>query len=188
MPNLNAQHLAPATGGYEPQRTYNWELEIALDDAGDQFIISQSLDSFSLPSESQGVIELNHGNEIRYVPGKVRWDAMPLVLKDFVDIGTANALIKWRRLCYNVESGSVGLARDLKKQADVLLRAPDGSVSRFWKLLGLWPMQVRFGDLSMASEDYVRIEVTLRPDRCMPGPGLNTGLSGLNVGVLTPAL
>jgi hypothetical protein len=173
---------------FEPQRKYDWALEIALDDAGDQVIILQSLESAELPKEENEEIELHYASEVRYVAGKVKYETIPLVLKDFVDIGTANAIIKWRRQVQNAETGSTGLARNYKKNADLSIFAPNQSVTRIWKLIGVWPQKVEYGVLDMKENDKVDITVTLRYDRAVPSVGLNSGLSGLNAGVLAPPL
>lgn len=185
---LTANHLAPSKGFFEPQRTYNWSLEIALDNAGDQILIMQGLESFAAPEESNDEITLNYGNEKRYVAGQAAFSTAELVLKDFVDMGVANAIIKWRRQVYNAETGSVGLARDYKKNADLTLMAPNQSVVRIWKLQGIWPSKVHYGDLNMATNGNVLVKVTLRYDRAIPGSNLSVGLAGINAGILTPPL
>lgn len=185
---LNAQHLAPAQGFFEPQRKFDWSLEIALDDAGDQVIIMQSLEAMSPIRESNDEIELNYTNESRYVAGKAKYQECELRVKDFVDIGTANAILKWRRQVYNSETGSIGLARDYKKTADLSLFAPNQSVVRIYKLIGIWPKSYDTGDWNMSANEAGFISVVLRFDRMVPGVGLNTSLSGLNAGILTPPL
>lgn len=185
---LSANHLAPAKGFFCPQLQSNFSLEIALDDAGDQMLIMQGLESFDAPTESSQEITLDYANEQRFVAGKTQYHTSELKLKDFVDMGVANAVIKWRRQVYNPESGSVGLPRDYKKSADLTLSAPNGSAIRIWKLFGVWPQSVHYGTLSMTSNDKVLISVTLRYDRAVPGSNLTQGLGGINAGVLTPAL
>ena len=185
---LNAQHLAPAAGFFEPQRKYDWSLEIALDDAGDQVVIMQSLESCGGVKMSIEEIPLHYAAETRYVPGKVTFEEMELKLKDFVDIGSANALLKWFRQVYNPETGAVGLARNLKKNADLTLFAPDQTIVRIYKLIGLWPKKFEHGDFSMSENGMVLLTASLRYDRAIPGTGLNQSLSGINVGVLSPAL
>lgn len=185
---LSANHLAPSKGFFEPQRSYNWSLEIALDNAGDQILIMQGLEAFSAPNESSEEIPLHYGNETRWVSGKASFAAPELTLKDFVDQGVANAVIKWRREVYNAETGSVGLARNYKKSADLTLMAPDQSSVRIWKLKGIWPTAVHYGDLNMTSSSNVLIRVSLRYDRAIPGSNLSTDLGGINAGTLTPPL
>jgi hypothetical protein len=188
MAIMSAQHIAAASGFYEPQRGNNWCIEIALDDAGDQVVIMQCLDSIAGIRESNEAIEIHYGNEVRYVAGKTRYQPIDLVVKDFVDIGAANALLKWRRQVYNPETGSIGLAREYKKNADLVLVAPNQTISRYYKLIGVYPESYNSGNLSMGSNEQVLVTVTLRIDRMVPGSGLNTALSGLNIGSLTGAL
>lgn len=186
---LSANHLAPAKGFFEPQRTYNWSLEIALDDAGDQILIMQGLESFAAPTESNDEIPLHYANEVRYVAGKASYTAPELTLKDFCDMGVANAVIKWRRQVYNPETGSIGLARDYKKNADLTLMSPNQNSVRIWKLYGVWPIRVSYGDgLTMGTSGVVLIKVSLRYDRAVPGSNLTQGLAGINAGILTPPL
>lgn len=185
---LSAQHLAPSKGFFEPQRSFNWSLEIALDNAGDQILIMQGLEAFSAPNESNEEIPLHYGNEVRYVAGKASFAQAELTLKDFVDQGVANAIIKWRRQVYNAETGSIGLAKDYKKSADLTLMAPNQSAVRIWKLHGVWPVSVHYGDLNMTSSSNVLIRVSLRYDRAFAGSNLTQDLAGINAGVLTPPL
>lgn len=182
----SAEHIAPSKGSFEPQRTYNWSFEVALDDAGDQLLIMQGLESFRAPKVGVEEIELNYANEKRYVAGKAIYEPLPLVLKDFVDQNVANAVEKWRQQVYNPVSGSIGLAKDYKKVADLVLYAPDQSISRFWKLFGIWPLDVDYGELDMNNSDKVLITINLRYDRHEAGTGLNDDLGGVNVGFDTP--
>lgn len=188
MAFLSAQHLGPAKGFFEIQKTFNWGLEIALDDAGDQVLIMQGLESFELPKESNDEIVADYANERRYYAGKAEFQPIPLVLKDMVDMGVASAIIKWRRQVYNAETGSIGLARDYKKNADLTVISSDQRTTRIWKLLGIWPQSVDYGRLDMTASEKVLITVTLRYDRAIPGQNLTDGLSGLNSGFLVPPL
>ena len=185
MALLNANFLAPSKGFFEPQRQFNWALEIALDDAGDQQLIVQGLETFDGVSESNEEIELQYANEKRYVAGQATYEAAPLVLKDMVNIGIAAAIIRWRRQVYNPETGSIGLARDYKKNADFTIVAPDQSSVRIWKFVGMWPQAVKYGSMDMTASEKVTIEVTLRYDKAIPSTGLNSGLGGINVGQVT---
>lgn len=184
----SAEHIGPALGGFEIQRDYNWSLEIALDDAGDQLLIMQALQGFSAPKVSQEVIELNYSNERRKFPGRAIHEPLTLVLADFVDQGVAAAVARWHRECYNPETGSVGLASALKKNADLVLYAPDVSSARFWKLFGCWPQNVEYGELAMDGSDFVKINVTIEYDRAVAGQGLNEQLGGINVGFDDPPI
>jgi hypothetical protein len=187
MQPLSAQHIAASQGYYSPQLKANWSLEIALDDVGDQMIVLYSLESLSPLIETSEPIELNYANEVRYVAGRTRYQEMELRVKDFVDIGTANALEKWRRLVYNPENGSVGLPRDYKKNADLTISASNGSVVKIYKLVGVWPMTYNHGEFNMSANEAIFITCTLKYDRAVPGAGFS-GLGSLNAGVLVSPL
>ncbi len=133
--------------------------------AGAGNAIELALDSTSLPTHMVEEIELNYLNEARYVAGRARYEAIPLVCKDMVDVGVATALKTWMEQVHNPFTGKVGLARDYKKTADIILIAPDGTLERTWKLHGAFPTAVNYGQLDMNSNEIVRIEMNIRFDR-----------------------
>lgn len=182
---LNADFLGASKGFYEPQRTFNWALEIALDDAGDQNLIVTGQESFDGVTMGTEEIEIPYANEKRYFAGQAAFEASTLVLRDMVDIGIAEAILRWSFQVYNPETGSIGLARDYKKGADLTIYAPDQSIVRIWKFEGMWPQQVKHGGFDMTSSDKINIEVNLRYDKALPSTGLNTGLGSINVGNVT---
>jgi len=185
MPLLSADFLGASRGFFEPQRTFNWSLDIALDDAGDQNIIVQGLESFDGFTEGNEEIELQYANEKRYFAGQAVYESSSLVLKDYVDQGVAEAIWRWRYQVRNPETGSIGLAKNYKKQADLTIAAPDNSIVRIIKFIGMWPVQFKHGPWDMTTSGKTTIEVTLRYDKVIPGTGLNTGLGSINLGSVT---
>lgn len=133
--------------------------------AGGGGVIELALDSSSLPTHGVEEIELPYLNERRYVAGRAMYEAIPLVVKDMVDIGVATACKAWFGQVHNSSTHKVGLARDYKKTADILLISPEGSLIRTWRLYGCWPTAVNYGELDMNSNDVVRIQMNLRFDR-----------------------
>ena len=163
----SADMLAAQNGGFEPQRQSNWELIIAPPGgAADAEAIKLAIISSSLPSESSDEIELNYGNEKRYVAGKTTFEAIPLVINDFVDKTIRDIFVRWRRNVYKAKSGAIGYARDYKVDATIVLYGPDGvSDVRECKLFGCWPQAVTGGTLDHASSEPVQMEVQLRYDK-----------------------
>jgi hypothetical protein len=159
----SASHIAAAGGTFEPQRGNNWSIEINLGKDKDPIIMS--LMSLPLPAESNEEIEIQYQNEKRYVAGQATIDAVSLVVRDYVDADTRAAIMRWRAKVYDPASGKVGLAKDYKKNADIIMTAPDGSSERVCKLYGVWPQMVNSGNLDMSSAEPVTIEVTLRVDK-----------------------
>ena len=157
-----ADHLANEKGDFEPQRTSNWEFEIAVTGGA---TIKLSMVSGALPNETNEPIELNYGNEKRYVAGKVSFETFPLVCRDYVDQSTRDDIIEWRRLVYDPATGSVGLASDYKKDATITLYDPEGTAIRRCRLKGCWPSAVNHGALSYEEDGAINIEVTIRYDK-----------------------
>jgi hypothetical protein len=176
MPEIvSADHLAQAEGLFEPQRQSDFAITINGLEGADN--IQLALESSALATESNEEIELHYVNERRYVAGKAMYETVPMVIKDFVDVQVRDAIMKWRRSVYNpgpgdvtvggiiIPQGGVGLAKNYKKRADIILYAPDGSLERVQTLIGCWPQQVTGGTLDMTASDKVTIELTLRFDR-----------------------
>lgn len=159
--------LSQAKGLFEPQRKYNFSVEIFLPNQKDQENIQLAVESFALPNDRSEVITLNYGNIVRYVAGKTSFQARSLVLKDFVDVGTAQALSKWRQRVYNPLTDSMGLARDYKSIATIVLGAPDGTHERYWDLIGIWPSEVQWGDIGQ-DNGLVMITATIQMDKAIP--------------------
>ena len=162
---MTADRLAAGGGDFEPQRTNNGMLYIEGMNDGD--LLQLSLETFPLPKQSNGLIEMDFINEKRKVAGKVIIDDLEVQFKDFVDRETAKVLWDWRLLVYNPVTGQIGLARNYKKNGIMTLFAPDGSYQRIWELKGLWPMNMDPGDIDMAGEDIVRINMSIAIDKAV---------------------
>lgn len=170
-------HLAQAKGVFEPQRQSNFLIHLHLGDGASASYIMLSLEASSLPTESNEEVSLEYLNIRRYVAGKTMYDTIPLVVKDMVDVNVAAAVVAWRQAVYNPITDQIGLAKNYKKRATIVLFAPDGSHERTWDLIGVWPMSVNYGVLDMTSSDKVTIETVLRYDKAIP----DVGASALSV-------
>jgi hypothetical protein len=161
----SADHIAGQAGTFEPQRQNNWSLEINIGTAADKDLVVMGLRAFALPNESNEDIEIPYQNEVRHIAGRYALDASTLVVNDFVDQDTRGALMRWRAQVYDSHTGKVGLAKNYKKTANVVMTAPDGSSRRVCKLIGCFPLSITGGNLSMESADPVQIEASIRYDK-----------------------
>jgi hypothetical protein len=180
---VHAQHIAPASGLFEPQRTFDWSLEIHGLPGDDQQLVVLSLQAGFLPFGNNEEIEIPYGNERVWVAGKANWDRGQVICRDYVDRPVALALHTWRKTVYNPNDGTIGWATDYKKEADVVLTSPTGGSERIWHLVGLWPVAVNFAEngLDMANNDQVRIGIQMRYDRAyglgdQPGGSMTTAV------------
>jgi len=175
---MSADHIAAEAGSFEPQRSNNFSIEIALE-AADKDLIIMGLQSVPLPNESNDEIEIQYQNEKRYIAGQYTIDSTTLIVRDFVDQDTRGALMRWRKKVYDPATGQVGLAADYKKSANIVLTAPDGSEKRVCKLKGTWPQALTGGNLAMDASDQVLVELTLRVDKAIWDlPGASGGGAG----------
>jgi len=167
IPNLG-NFLGQAKGLFEPQRKYNFNVEFYIPGQRDAEMISLAIETLSLPTENHNRIELNYGNVKRYVPGKASYDESQMVCKDFVDAGTAAALYNLSQKVYNPVTDTVGLARDCKFLATVVLAAPDGTHERFYDLIGVFIASIKPGDLSVTANEINFVTVSLSVDKVIP--------------------
>lgn len=173
---LGASHLATET--WEIQRTNNFEISIAgLDTmvgSGSSRLITLAVESGFLPAENSNVVELNFGNTLVKVAGTTTYNNGSLVIKDAIQEDVENIIRKWRKHVFDPEGDvlgtpdAVGLAFNYKKDARVIQYAPDGSMERTWKLIGVWPSSVDYGPLDYTSAGAKKtISITLEYDKAI---------------------
>jgi hypothetical protein len=177
---------ADALNSLEPHRMNNWTLEVpGLDDAnGNSSSLVLGLQSFQLPNETSDLIEIYYLNERRQYAGRTIYDGGSLTLTDWIDQGTAEVIRKWRKLCYDPETGRVGIKTDYAKRGIINLYAPgspgtlgSGSpiVTRKWELINLWPVSVAWGALDMQASDKIQIDVQFVYDKAKTPKGDSFG-------------
>jgi len=158
---ISADHIAKQSGAFEPQRKNNFTVRIS---AGAS-MIQLALDSFPLPKESNGIIDINYGNEVRKVAGIATFENLELVVKDFADQPVMESLVTWRKQVYDASTGEIGLAKEYKQQGEVTMMAPNGSLLRTWRLEGCWPSSMDPGGGDMNANENNKITVVITIDR-----------------------
>ncbi len=190
---LTADHIAGSAGGFEPQRQNNFSLEIHGLPGGDsdrQSIIL-SLQSLSeIPGSQNATIAIPYQNETRYVAGKATVEAFQMVLRDYVDAETRDAIIRWRRLVYDAgvqgANGRIGLAKEYKKEGYIRLHGPDSDEPagrRIATLVGIWPTHDPKGNPDMSADEQMTFEVTLQVDKVV-WAGVSAGGGGGGIGAV----
>lgn len=159
---LGASHLASA--GWELQRRNNFEISISGVGESER-LLTLAVVSGSLPSESNNPISVQYGNSEVKVAGTYTIQSGTLVVRDFLQKDTEALIEEWRSLVYNKETDAVGFAANYKKQARVVQFAPDGSYERTWKIEGVWPSSVSYGDVGQTDNSIKEINITLEYDK-----------------------
>jgi len=186
MADLTANHIGQALGGFEPQRKNNFSFEVDVPFAGGRTLIKLALSAAFIPKiEMDSPILINYQNEQVQFAGKPKpAGSGTMKFHDYVDQNVRDALLSWFYLVYNPINGAVGLASQYKRDASIVLYAPDGSYSRLWKLKGCWPSSFDFGEVSYADNGEVEISMTMNYDKPVPlkGNGSNLDITGVQIG------
>lgn len=127
-------------------------------------------------------IEVQHLNEIIYLPGKPEWKTITLTLYDLHRNLTSNPVFDWLLKMYNPESGNFYTFNKFKKSKAYLeLYGGCGELLEEWAFESIWPQDIQFGDLDMDSSDVVTCDLTLRYDRAYLRYGANnTSINDFN--------
>ena len=161
---MSASHLAPAGGGFEPQRVFNWVL--ILPGVDDPELIRLSVEKVQLPRLSTAVMHLRYMNEDVKVSGGASVDSNSIVCRDFVDRQTLKVLNKWMEQVHDPATGKIGYASDYKKQATIQLVDPKGEIKRQVVAKGVWPSSISFNDLDYNIDSgEVKVTLTLQVDK-----------------------
>lgn len=161
---LGASHLASA--GWEIQRRNNFEISIPGVGESER-LLTLSVVSGALPTESNEVITLNYGNTNVKVAGVANTEGGTLVVRDYLQKDVEKMVDEWRATVYNKSTDGIGFAANYKKQARIVQFAPDGTYERTWKIYGVWPSQVTYGDMSNTDGNTKEIQITLQYDKAI---------------------
>jgi hypothetical protein len=145
---------------FEPKRKNRWVFAIEGIDA---FILKTA----SRPSFTIGEQEINFINAKRYVAGKMTFDTMSVTLHDPIAPSGAQQVMEWIRTHYESVSGRAGYADFYKRDCQLKLLDPVGTVVELWDIKGAFLTNANFGDLSYDAEDPADISLTIRFDNCV---------------------
>lgn len=161
---IDARHIASAAGAFAPQTQDAWFIEISdLAEDGAE-LIRLSCQAGQLPNENNDVVVIPHGNTESKYAGKLHFEDVPITVRDYVDRKTRDAILAWRRLVANPETGSIGLPSAYKRRAELIIQSQDGSIVRRATLHGAWPSAMNSGSLDHGSSEQVEIEMTITFD------------------------
>ena len=178
---IGAYHMI-GDDSYEPQRNNNFEMHIyglnnlfTVDD-NRRIIPSVAEETLILSTVSVGEIATDVGIiEIPYGNTKVKFAGLPsfsnadIVHNDYIGKATERIIAAWHGVVFNPNTEKIGRATEYKKLALLIETAPDGSSAREWRLEGVWPKSVRYGNYSYDGNGTVRqITMTLAYDRAIP--------------------
>ena len=145
---------------FEPKRKNRWIFAL---EGIDSFLI-KTVNRPSITIEEQ---EIAFMNSRRYVAGRANFDALSLTLHDPIAPSGAQQVMEWIRTHYESVSGRAGYADFYKRDCQLKLLDPVGTVVELWDIKGAFLTSAGFGDLDYGSEDPTEISLTLRFDNCV---------------------
>jgi hypothetical protein len=145
---------------FEPKRKYRWVFNI------------EGIDAFLMKTATRPTFNTSEQaipfiNSTRYVAGKTTFDTISIALHDPIAPSGAQQVMEWVRTHNETVSGRAGYADFYKRDCQIKLLDPVGTVVELWDLKGCWLQSAAFGDLSYEDEAPVDVTLTMRFDNCV---------------------
>ena len=137
---------------FEPKRKNRWVLMIEGIDA-------YILKSTARPTITTEPVEIPFINPTRYLAGKTKFSAISCTLHDPIAPSGAQQVMEWIRLHYESVSGRAGYADFYKRDIQLKMLDPVGTVVELWDIKGAFILEANFGELTY--EDGMPTEITL---------------------------
>jgi hypothetical protein len=145
---------------FEPKRKNRWVFAIEGIDA---FLMKTA----NRPSYSTNETTIPFINSTRYLAGKTTFDTMSVTLHDPIAPSGSQQVMEWIRTHFESVSGRAGYADFYKRDCQLKMLDPVGTVVELWDIKGAFLTQAQFGDLSYDGDDPQEISMTLRFDNCV---------------------
>jgi len=100
------------------------------------------------PEVSTEEVALNWINSTRYIAGKTTFGTLSVTLFDAISPSGAQQVMEWIRLCYESVSGRAGYPDFYKRDIQIKMLDPVGTVVQLWDVKGAFVTTATFGDLS----------------------------------------
>jgi len=142
---------------FQPKQKNRWILAIEGIDA---FVMKTA----KRPTVTTEEVPMPFINSHRYLAGKTQFGTMEVTLHDPIAPSAAQQVMEWLRLCYESVSGRAGYADFYKRDVQLKLLDPIGTVVELWDGKGVWATEVNFGELSYDTHEPTEISCTLRGD------------------------
>ena len=145
---------------FEPKRKNRWIFAL---EGIDSFLIKTA----SRPSVSIEEQTISYMNSKRYVAGLASFETLAVTLHDPIAPSGAQQVMEWVRTHFESVSGRAGYADFYKRDAQLKLVDPIGTVIELWDYKGCFITSAGFGDLGYDGGDMLELSLTLKFDNCV---------------------
>lgn len=145
---------------WEPKRANRWVLLIEGIDA-------YLLKTAQRPTITTDEVEIPFINSRRYVAGLTKFNTISVTLHDPIAPSGAQQVMEWIRLHFESVSGRAGYADFYKRDIQLKMLDPVGTVVELFDIKGAFITEANFGDLTYENADPSEISLTIRYDQCV---------------------
>ena len=145
---------------FEPKRQFRWVFAIEGIDA---FLMKTA----ARPTISTEQVTLPFINHTRYLAGRTTFGDMSVTLYDPIAPSGAQQVMEWIRTHFESVSGRSGYADFYKRDCQIKMLDPIGTVVELWDVKGAFITNAEYGSLNYDSNDASEISMTLRFDNCV---------------------
>lgn len=145
---------------FQPKTKNRWILQIEGIDA---FLLKTA----QRPTITTDEVEIPFMNSRRYLATLTKFNEMNITLYDAIAPSGAQQIMEWIRLHFESVSGRSGYADFYKRDVQLKLVDPIGTVVELWDLKGVFIKSANFGDLTYEDGTPTEIALTLRYDNCV---------------------
>ena len=155
---LQVQDMLP--NKFEPKRKNRWIFAL---EGIDSFLIKTA----ARPSVSIEETPISYMNSKRYVAGLASFETLSLTLHDPIAPSGAQQVMEWVRTHFESVSGRAGYADFYKRDCQLKLVDPVGTVIELWDIKGCFLTSAGFGDVSYEDGGMMEVALTIRFDNCV---------------------
>lgn len=145
---------------FEPKRKHRWIFGIEGIDA---FIIKTA----ARPNFSMGEVKIPWINSNRYISKKLEFQTLTVNLHDPIAPSGAQQVMEWIRTHHESVSGRSGYADFYKRDCQLKMLDPIGTVVELWDIKGAFITTANFNGLDYNSDDPIDIALTIRFDQAV---------------------
>lgn len=146
---------------FEPKRTYRWVLAI---EGIDSFLIKTA----ARPSITLASDTIQYINSYRKIGGRVTFGSLSVTLHDPIAPSGAQQVMEWVRTHYESVSGRAGYVDFYKRDIQIKMLDPVGTVIELWDIKGAFLTNANFNQLSYSGgETPMEIALSIEFDNCV---------------------
>ena len=145
---------------FEPKRNYRWVLAIEGIDA---FLIAKA----NRPTITLTDKKIDFINSYRRVSGKLEFGDLSVTIHDPIAPSGAQQVMEWIRTHYESVSGRAGYADFYKRDIQLKMLDPIGTVVELCDIKGCLLTNINFQTLDYNSDDVQMIDMTIKFDNCV---------------------